>query len=129
MDFTDPWYHGSPLKLTALRVGSTITQKRDLARVFSHKPPVVAINDDGSFKHNGTQPGYLYVIDEVVQPEDVIPHPRTTMGPGDEWLIERELRVRLIGPTELRSEELLTEAEITTLRKQLCCRKMLEEQE
>ena len=119
VDYAESWYHGSPLELTVLRVGSTITQKRDLARVFSHKPPIVSIEDDGSLKHNGTQPGYLYVIDEVVQPGDVTPHPRTTMGPGDEWLTERELRVRLIGPTELRPEEMFTEAEMAVLRKML----------
>jgi len=115
MDDVDTWYHGSPLELTVLHVGSTITQKRELARVFSHKPPVVSVDDDGSIKHNGTQPGYLYIIDEAVQPGDVIPHPRTTMEPGDEWLIERPLRVRLIGTTQPRSEEFLTEADIVAL--------------
>jgi len=38
VDYSKPWYHGSPLKLDVLRAGSTMTQWRDLARVFSHKP-------------------------------------------------------------------------------------------
>lgn len=110
------WYHGSPVQLTVLRAGSTITQKRELARIFSHKPPIVVIDDDGSIRHNGTQPGYLYVIAEDVLPGDVTPHPRTTMGPGDEWLITRELRVTLVGTTQPRPEESLSEADIAALR-------------
>ena len=59
MDFdpTQPWYHGSPFELKTIRKGSTITQKRELARIFSHKPAVASMEDDGSIKHNGTQPG------------------------------------------------------------------------
>jgi len=119
MDFdpTQPWYHGSPFELKTIRKGSTITQKRELARIFSHKPAVASMEDDGSIKHNGTQPGYLYVIAEDIAPGDVIPHPRTAMGPGDEWLTTRELRVRFLGATMPKPEEYLTEADIAALRK------------
>lgn len=110
-----PWYHGSPLELTTLRVGSTITQRRDLARVFSHKPGMVCIEDDGRLRHTGKLPGYLYEIAEPVGPDDVVPHPRTTMGPGDEWLISRELRVRLVEVTAVRAEETLSEDDILAL--------------
>ncbi len=123
MDYTQPWYHGSPFELTTLHVGSTITQRRDLARIFSHKPMIVCIEDDGRIRHNGTQPGYLYVIDEAVAPEDVEAHPRTTMGPGDEWLTHRELRVRLLGVVEPQPEELLTEAELEDLRRRIAARR------
>ncbi|HNT75707.1 MAG TPA: hypothetical protein PKH77_11890 [Anaerolineae bacterium] len=118
MDFDpiQPWYHGSPFELRTIRAGSTITQQRELARVFSHKPPIVSIEDDGRIRHNGAQPGYLYVVAEDVLPDDVMPHPRTTMRPGDEWLTTRELRVRFLGSTVPRPEELLTEAEIVELR-------------
>jgi hypothetical protein len=103
MDFdpTQPWYHGSPFELTTIREGSTITQKRELARIFSHKPTLVSVSDDGQIKHNGTIQGYLYAITEGIEPGDVMPHPRTTMAPGDEWLTTRELRVQLLSPTEL----------------------------
>ncbi len=110
-----PWYHGSPLELTTLQEGSTITQQRDLARVFSHKPTVVSIEDDGRLRHNGKLPGYLYEIAEPVGPDDVVPHPRTTMGPGDEWLISRELQVRLVEATTVRAEETLSEDDILAL--------------
>ncbi|HOT91804.1 MAG TPA: hypothetical protein PLJ78_09950 [Anaerolineae bacterium] len=123
MDYTQPWYHGSPFVLTTLRVGSTITQRRDLARIFAHKPMIVCIDDDGHIKHNGTQPGYLYIIDEAVAPEDVEAHPRTTMGPGDEWLTHRELRVRLLGVVEPRPEELLTDSELEDLRHRIAARR------
>ena len=116
-DPAQPWYHGSPFELRTIRKGSTITQKRELARVFSHKPPVVSIDDDGNIKHSGTQPGYLYVIAEDIKPGDVTPHPRTTMEPGDEWLTTRELRVRFLGATMPRPEEHLSEADIAALLK------------
>ncbi len=62
------WYHGSPFELDLLMEGSTITQERDLTRIFSHKPALVALNDqDGkveSIQHNGLLPGFLYSIDE-----------------------------------------------------------------
>jgi hypothetical protein len=109
------WYHGSPLRLEVLRGRSTITQWRDLARVFSHKPPIVCITDEGTLQHNGTQPGYLYEIAEPVTDGDVIPHPRTTMRPGDEWLTTRELRLRLLGETRVRAEEFLTESDVAVL--------------
>jgi hypothetical protein len=123
MDYTQPWYHGSPVALTTLRVGSTITQRRDLARIFSHKPMIVSFEDDGRIKHNGTQPGYLYIIDEEIVPEDVEAHPRTTMGPGDEWLTHRELHLRLLGTVEPRPEELFTAEELEDLHQRIAARR------
>ena len=117
MPETETWYHGSPLQLTTLRAGSTITRVRDVARVFSHKPPIVSIDDDGTIQHTGTTPGYLYRIDEPLGPDDVYPHPHTTMQPGLEWLTRRELRLTLIGPTEVRKEELLSEKQIAELQR------------
>jgi hypothetical protein len=109
------WYHGSPLLLTDLRQGSTITQKRDLARIFSHKPTVVQVDDGGQVKHNGSRPGFLYIIAEDVLPDDIVPHPHTTMEPGDEWLTTRELVLRLIGPTEIADNEHFTTTELAEL--------------
>jgi hypothetical protein len=112
------WFHGSPLRLDVLRAGSTITPLRDLARVFSHKPPIVSL-DDGEgvvkFKHNGKQVGWLYRV-LAVDPGDVYPHPRSSMPAGLEWLTKIDLKVELIGPTELRVDEFLDAAEIACLR-------------
>ena len=121
MDFdpTRAWYHGSPLRLTTLREGSTITQKRALARIFSHKPARVSVSDDGRIKHNGTTPGYLYAVADKIQLEDVVPHPRTTMAPGDEWLTTRELRLRLLCSTKPAPEEQLTDEEWAELQRQV----------
>jgi hypothetical protein len=116
---SETWYHGSPLQLTTLRRGSTITKDRHLAEVFSHKPPVVSIGDDGTIKHNGTQQGYLYRVAEAVAPDDVYPHPHSSMAPGLEWLTRRELRVALIGPTQIVDDERLTEEELASLRQRL----------
>ncbi len=117
IDNDQTWYHGSPLELTAIRAGSTITHDRDLARVFSHNPPIVSMEDDGAIRHTGTLPGYLYRIAEPVGAEDVYAHSNSSMPPGAEWLTRRELRVALIGPTEVREKERLTEQDVAELRR------------
>ena len=58
------WYHGSSRVFSELRENSTITQWRELAEAFSHQPGWLSYDDDGTISHNGTKPGYLYVIDE-----------------------------------------------------------------
>ena len=121
-DSLRPWYHGSPLQLDELLEGSTITQRMDLARIFSHKPAIVSIDDDGPewrLRHNGVLPGYLYRIAEPVTPDDVYPHPHTSMPPGAEWLIRRPLRVELIGPTTVRSNEFLSPDDVRELQARL----------
>jgi hypothetical protein len=113
------WYHGSPLELARLLKGSTITQDRHLAEVFSHKPTIVSIDKDGTILHNGWWPGYLYHVAEDVMPGDVYPHPHSSMSPGKEWLTNRDLRLALVGPTTLRDEERLTEEALAALRRRI----------
>lgn len=55
-DYRRPWYHGSQQDLLALRVGSSITQEKAIARAFSHRPSLLSIADDGSVKHDGVTP-------------------------------------------------------------------------
>ena len=115
-DYTRPWWHGSPKLLTKLWTGSTITQDRRLAEVFSHKPTLTSIEDElGRIRHNGTEDGYLYRIDELLSAVDVYPHPETTMGWGLEWLTRRPIRVKLIGPVAVAEDEFLSEADIADL--------------
>ncbi len=95
------WYHGSNVKFDILREGSTITQWRELAEAFSHKPTMLCTEDDGSIWHNGAEKGWLYGIDEPVEiGVDVYPHPRTTMDENAEWLTRRPLKVRRIEETD-----------------------------
>ena len=105
--------------MTVLRKDSTITQKRELARIFSHKPTLVTVSDDGQVKHNGALPGYLYLIADKLQPGDVVPHPHTSMMPGDEWLTTRELRLQLLCSTVPAPGEQLTDEEYSTLLERL----------
>ncbi|MBQ9950572.1 MAG: hypothetical protein IJO98_00290 [Clostridia bacterium] len=92
------WYHGSNARFDVLREGSTITQWRELAEAFSHKPTMLGIEDDGSIRHNGAEKGFLYAVDEPVEAGvDVYPHPRTTMDENAEWITGRDLKMRLIG--------------------------------
>lgn len=91
------WYHGSNKSFTILKEGSTITPWRELAEAFSHKPTSLEYNDAGKIQHSGIHPGYLYKIDEPVEPgKDIYPHPRSTMDTYAEFLTGRPLRVKLI---------------------------------
>jgi ABC-type phosphate transport system ATPase subunit len=67
------WYHGSNKVFEILKEGSTITQWKELAEAFSHKPTILAIDDDNSIFHNGKEYGYLYIVDET---EKLFANPR-----------------------------------------------------
>ena len=96
------WYHGSDRLFDELRVNSTVTPWRELAEAFSHQPNRLSCDDDGNIFHNGTQKGYLYVIDEpVTVGEDVYQHPRTAMDENAEFLTRRPLKVKRIGEVNL----------------------------
>ena len=91
------WYHGTNLKFDVLRTGSTITQWRELAEAFSHQPSRLSYNDDGVISHNGTEKGYLYVVDEPVEIDvDIYQHPQTSMDPNAEFLTKRPLKLKLV---------------------------------
>ena len=91
------WYHGSNMKFDILLAGSTITQWKELAEAFSHQPTGLGYDDDGVIQHNGTEKGYLYVIDESIEVDvDIYQHPRTTMDKNAEFLTKRKLRVKLV---------------------------------
>lgn len=91
------WYHGSDKIFDTLEIGSTITQWKDLAEAFSHKPPRLCYSDNGDIIHNGQEIGYLYIIDEPITiNKDIKPHPRTTMDSKVEFLTNRSLSVKLV---------------------------------
>ena len=107
------WYHGSNQWFSLLKEGSTITPWRELAEAFSHKPVVLSILDDGTIVHNGEAPGYLYLLDEeVALGRDVIPHPRSTMESGLEFLTTRPVQVRFIAHVDPPSEDFLTDSRL-----------------
>jgi|LFRM01.1.fsa_nt_gb hypothetical protein len=110
MEFTiDPqgiWYHGSNKVFEVLEEGSTITQWKELAEAFSHKPSILAIDDDFSIYHNGKEYGYLYVVDEPVEiGKDIYAHPGTTMDKNLEFLTKRKIKVKMIADVGLPNEE------------------------
>lgn len=91
------WYHGSNVQFNVLSEGSTITQWKELAEAFSHKPQTLSYDDNGKISHNGTEKGYLYMIDEPINADrDIYRHPRTTMDINAEFLTTRPLRVKMI---------------------------------
>lgn len=112
----DQWYHGSPYKIHVLSAGSTITQDMHLAEIFSHKPEIVSVDDEGRIMHNGHLKGYLYAINEELSDSDLHMHPRTAMEPGKEWLTNRELKLKLLMETAVNPKEMLTKEEMELLQ-------------
>jgi hypothetical protein len=115
----DIWFHGSPFAITRLRKGSTITQDQHLAEVFSHKPSIVSLEEDGTIRHNGKLPGTLYIIAEPIDPEDIIPVRFSTMEPGKEWQTQRDLQVKQISNVIIKPEEALSTKEIVKLQQKI----------
>lgn len=99
-DPSAPWYHGSDKGFDLLSEGSTVTQWRELAEAFSHKPALLSIDDNGQIQHNGSRKGILYQIDEPLSVGNGLrPHPNSAMEKGLEFLTTRPLRVRRISET------------------------------
>ena len=116
-DYGLTWYHGSQQELTKLRVGSSITQDRNVAKAFSHRPSLVSRSDGGEVKHNGVTPGYLYAVSDDIGPDDVHPHPHPVNADRWEWLTNRELKLELIEQTIATDRERLTDEEVAEIRR------------
>lgn len=116
-DYKGPWYHGSDQMLTTLRIGSSITQQRSIAKAFSHQPSLLLQFNRGRIRHNGETSGYLYTVAEEVGPDDVRPHPHPVNADRWDWLTERELKLELVGKTVVTAAERLTDEEIAETRR------------
>ncbi|HEY3290485.1 MAG TPA: GNAT family N-acetyltransferase [Anaerolineae bacterium] len=101
--------------MSELRIHSTITQHRRLAEVFSHKPTLVCIEDDGTIQHDGRLTGKLYRVEQV-RAEDIIPHLTSSMEPGMEWVTTRPLPLTLLGPVPITQDESITDDRLAALR-------------
>ena len=115
-NYSRTWYHGSQERLTRLCVGSSITQNKDVARAFSHRPSLLSVSNEGTIKHDGTVSGYLYVVSEAVKAEGVYLHPHPANVDRWEWVTKRELSVELIELTQVKEKEKLTKKDIVQLR-------------
>jgi hypothetical protein len=85
---------------------------------FSHKPLLV-VQDNARIRHNGQRLGFLYAIAEPVSPDDITPVPGSTMGPGQEWLTRRPLRLVFLERITPSPADLLSDAEVATYRQRL----------
>ena len=115
-DYSLTWYHGSQQKLTTLRVGSSITQNKNVAKAFSHRPSLLTQSEGGTVKHDGETPGYLYAVTDEIGPDDVYPHPHPVNVTRWEWLTHRELELKLIEQTVVTDKERLTDQEIAEIK-------------
>ena len=116
-DYTLTWYHGSQQELTTLRVGSSITQDKTVAKAFSHRPSLLTMSEGGTVKHDGVTSGYLYTVADEIGPDDVHPHPHPVNATRWEWLTNRELKLKLIEQTIVTDEERLTDQEIIEMKR------------
>ena len=116
-DYKLTWYHGSQQELTTLRIGSSITQNRNVAKAFSHSPSLLTMSERGTVKHDSATPGYLYIIADEIGSDDVHPHPHPVNTTRWEWLTNRELKLKLIEQTIVTDEERLTDQEITEIQR------------
>ncbi len=112
------WYHGSPVRLDTLAVGSTVTPLFCLAKAFASKPTRVSIDirDDSetgdhtvTIKHDGKKPGYLFRVLVTNPREDLEQHPGSRMAAGEEMLSKRELRLEFLEEVPLQEEYSFTE--------------------
>lgn len=116
-DYGAAWYHGSPEKLTGLRKGSWVTQFKELAKAFSHRPPLISLGGDlQAIKHNGQMIGFLYVVSEAIGPDDVS-YLRDTAR--THWQTQRDLGIRLVIELPVDDPPQLSKDEIAELRKDI----------
>lgn len=114
-DYTAPWYHGSPERLSVLRKGSWVTQFREVAKAFSHKPTLMALGDDCiAVKHDGKVPGFLYVVSEPLGHQDVTYLRNTAQT---HWQTERDLQIRLVAELPIDDPPQLMPDDIAAMRK------------
>ena len=116
-DYKLTWYHSSQQELTTLRIGSSITQNRNVAKAFSHSPSLLTMSERGTVKHDSVTPGYLYTVAHDIGPDDVHPHPHPVNATRWEWLTDRELKLKLIEQTIVTDEERLTDQEIAEIKR------------
>jgi len=115
LNLPGPWYHGSPQRLCILRKGSWVTPFKEVAKAFSHKPSLMSLSDDcGAVSHDGSLPGFLYVIGETVGAGDVSELPGTA---HTHWKTQRDLRVDLVAELPASDPPLLTPEEIADMKK------------
>lgn len=104
------WFHGSPTMLTQLRIGSSITAFREIAKAYSHKPRHLELSvlEDTEKNvihveviHDGSVPGFLYEV--LISTQDELRKPDENLGPlGEEMITTQEIALRLIGETEVK---------------------------
>ena len=109
------WFHGSSLELETLRKGSTVTQFEKLAQIFSHKPSIVSVSDNGEIKHNGKVKGRVYRIAEEVTADDIFRHPESSTG--WEWITDKEFKLEFLYEISNSPDDVLSESEIEELKK------------
>ena len=109
-----PWFHGSPEELDILLSCSWVTPFRELAKAFSHRPTRITASDDDFTKvrHDGKIPGFLYVVAEPLDEQDIEERPGTDQT---HWKTMRALKVQLVEEVPLVDAEILSEEQSAEL--------------
>ena len=72
--------------------------------------------EEWRIRHDGVTPGFLYVVVDEVEPDDVYPHPHPVNVSQWEWLTHRDMKLSLLEETTVGDCERLTDEEITDVR-------------
>lgn len=109
-----PWFHGSPVELDVLLSGSWVTPFRELAKAFSHRPTRISVSDEefAAVRHDGKIPGFLYVVAEPLDDQDLEERPGTD---HTHWKTMRVLKVKLVEEVPLVDTEMLSDRESADL--------------
>ncbi len=90
------FFHGTQQQLELLRAGSSVTRNEELAKAFAHRPSAVWSQRQGEIGHDGTEPGFLYVVAEPLTEEDWRVHPACREDDPWELVLQRDVKVRLL---------------------------------
>lgn len=99
-----------------LRAGSMVTPFEAVARAFSHKPHHLSFGDDpASVRHDGEVPGSLYVVDELLAPEDLRELPGTA---STHWEAQRNLKLKRVADVPVDDPPRLSAEAVAELERQ-----------
>jgi len=91
---------------------------RETGEVFSGKPSMVSVSDDGKIRHNGKSKGRVYRIADKVTTHDIYEHPESSMKKGWEWVTKKEFKLEFLYEYDVLQypDDILSESETRKIR-------------
>lgn len=94
-----------------------MTQFKELAKAFSHKPSLISFGDDHqTVKHDGQEPGFLYALFGPVSADTVSYLPHTALT---HWQTQCDMCVRLLSELPIDDPPQLSAEEVAVMRREM----------